>query len=411
MFSLNREKKIKIYFILVAAVLLILSFSSGLFIGAMQRPAIEKVIGLENKETMKPGEVDFGLFWDVWARLQEKFVDKAKLDPQKMVYGAISGLVNSLGDPHTVFFPPEENKRFQDDISGSFDGIGAEIGIRKGSLIIVSPLKDSPAERAGLKPGDKIFKIDDKVTNDLTLDEAVKLIRGKKGTEVILTVFRNSFNRAKEFKIIRDVIKIPIVKFEKKENGIFLIQLFHFTETAPQEFRKALQAFFDSGSSKLILDLRNNPGGFLQVAVDVASWFLPAGDIVAKEQFATGEEIIYRSRGYQLLEKIPTVVIVNEGSASASEIVAGALRDLKGIKLVGVKTFGKGSIQQLEQLPQGASLKVTIAKWLTPNGTSINDNGLEPDVKVEIKPEDEEKSQEEGKDIFIEKAIEVLRGL
>lgn len=404
------DKHSKIYFILAAVILLILSFGSGLWVGAMQRPAIEKIVGLENKETMKPQEVDFGLFWDVWSRLREKFVDKEKLDNQKMVYGAISGLVNSLGDPHTVFFPPEENKRFQDDISGSFNGIGAEIGIRKGSLIVVSPLKDSPAERAGLKPGDKIFKIGDKVTNDLTLDEAVKLIRGKKGTEVILTIFRNSFDKAKEFKIIRDVIKIPIVKFGKKENGIFLVQLFHFSENSPYEFRKALQAFFDSGSSKLILDLRNNPGGFLQVAVDISSWFLPAGDIVAKEQFATGEEILYRSRGYRLLEKIPTVVIVNEGSASASEIVAGALRDLKGIKLVGAKTFGKGSIQQLEQLSRGASLKVTIAKWLTPNGTSINDNGLEPDFKIEIKPEDEEKT-EGGKDLFMEKAIEVLKEL
>jgi len=411
MFRLDDSKKVKVYAVLVAVFLLVLSFASGLLIGASQRPAIEKVIGLENKETLKPQEINFGLFWDVWSRLQEKFVDKNKLDNQKMVYGAIAGMVSALGDPHTVFLPPEENKRFQDDISGSFDGIGAEIGIRKGSLVVVSPLKDSPAERVGLKPGDKIFKIDDKVTNDLTLDEAVKLIRGKKGTEVVLTIFRDSFDKAKEFKIIRDAIKIPIVKFEKKENGIFLIQLFHFTETAPVEFRKALQAFFDSGSSKLILDMRNNPGGFLQVAVDISSWFMPAGEVVVKEQFATGEEIIYRSRGYRLLEKIPTVIIVNEGSASASEIVAGALRDIRGIKLVGAKTFGKGSIQQLEQLPEGASLKVTIAKWLTPNGVSINDNGLEPDIKVEVKPEDEDKLKEEGRDIFIEKAIEVLKGL
>ena len=411
MFRLDDSKKVKVYAVLVAVFLLVLSFASGLLIGASQRPAIEKVIGLENKETLKPQEINFGLFWDVWSRLQEKFVDKNKLDNQKMVYGAIAGMVSALGDPHTVFLPPEENKRFQDDISGSFDGIGAEIGIRKGSLVVVSPLKDSPAERVGLKPGDKIFKIDDKVTNDLTLDEAVKLIRGKKGTEVVLTIFRDSFDKAKEFKIIRDAIKIPIVKFEKKENGIFLIQLFHFTETAPVEFRKALQAFFDSGSSKLILDMRNNPGGFLQVAVDISSWFMPAGEVVVKEQFATGEEIIYRSRGYRLLEKIPTVIIVNEGSASASEIVAGALRDIRGIKLVGAKNFGKGSIQQLEQLPEGASLKVTIAKWLTPNGVSINDNGLEPDIKVEVKPEDEDKLKEEGRDIFIEKAIEVLKGL
>lgn len=406
------KKYTKTYAVIAAIILLTATFFAGVLVGGLQRPAIEKIIGVENKEASKPETVDFGLFWDVWAKVQKKFVDKEKLDNQKMVYGAISGLVRSLGDPHTVFLPPVESKQFQDDISGSFDGIGAEIGFRKGVLVIVAPLKNSPAEKAGLKAGDKIFKIDKTITVDLTLDEAVRLIRGKKGTEVILTILRDSLDEAKEIKITRDTIRIPIINFEKKENGIFLIQLFHFTENSVLEFRKALQAFFDSGSSKLILDLRNNPGGYLQIAVDITSWFLPAGEIVAKEHFSSGEEIVYRSRGYRLLEKVPTVLIVNEGSASASEIVAGALRDSKGVKLVGTKTFGKGSVQELEQLSGGASLKITIAKWLTPKGTSINDSGLEPDVKIEI-PKDDKNQKEKGdkKDIFIEKAIEVLKGL
>ena len=250
--------------------------------------------------------------------------------------------------------------------------------------------------------------MDDTVTADLMLDEAVRLIRGPRGTEVKLLVLRDSFDQPKEFKIIRDEIRVSILTTEKKEKGIFVIKLNHFTENAAYEFRNAVQEFFRSGSDKLILDMRNNPGGFLVISVDIASWFLPAGDVVARERFADGSEEEYRSSGYRLLQDVPTVVLINEGSASASEIVAGALRDIRGIKLIGTKTYGKGSVQEVQPLPDGSSLKLTIAKWLTPKGTEINGTGLEPDIKVELPPESE---QDPEKDLFLDKAMEVLNGL
>lgn len=403
------KKSIRILVIIAAFLILAVSFMAGALYGYGNRPAVEKVLNvLGQKPPEQFSEVDFNLFWDVWSRLEDKYVDKGKVARQDFVYGAISGLVKSLKDPYTEFLPPAETKQFQEDIRGSFDGIGAEIGIRKGTLTIISPLKDSPAERAGLKAGDKILKVDDTLTADLNLNEAVRLIRGQRGTEVRLLVLRDSFDQAKEFKIIRDEIKVSILTTEKKEGGIFVIHLNHFTENAAYEFRKAVEEFFRSGSKKIILDMRNNPGGFLVVSVDIASWFLPAGEVVARERFADGTEEIYRSSGYRLLQDVPMVVLINEGSASASEIVAGALRDLRGIKLIGVKTFGKGSVQEVEPLPDGSSLKLTIAKWLTPKGMEINGTGLEPDIKVELPKEDE---QEPEKDLILEKGIEVLKGL
>jgi len=403
------KKSIRILVIIAAFLILAVSFAAGALYGFNNRPAIEKVLNvLGQKPPEQFTEVDFNLFWDVWSRLEDKYVDKDKIERKNIVYGAISGLVKSLKDPYTEFLPPAQTKQFQEDIKGSFDGIGAEIGIRKGVLTIISPLKDSPAERAGLKAGDKIFKVDDTVTADLMLDEAVRLIRGPRGTEVKLLVLRDSFDQPKEFKIIRDEIRVSILTTEKKENGIFVIKLNHFTENAAYEFRNAVQEFFRSGSDKLILDMRNNPGGFLVISVDIASWFLPAGDVVARERFADGSEEEYRSSGYRLLQDVPTVVLINEGSASASEIVAGALRDIRGIKLIGTKTYGKGSVQEVQPLPDGSSLKLTIAKWLTPNGVEINGTGLEPDIKVELPPESEQNSE---KDLIMEKALEVLRGL
>ena len=363
----------KVITIIVALLVAGGSFFAGLWVGYENRPGTEKVLGILGKETATQfQEVNFNPFWDVWAKLEEKFVDKGKIDRKNSVNGAISGLVKSLGDPYTEFLPPAQTKQFQEDIKGSFSGIGAEIGIRKGILTIISPLKGSPAEKAGIKAGDKILRINATSTQDLLLDEAVRMIRGEKGTEVKLFILRDAFEAPKEFTIRRDEIKIQIIETEQKPDGIFVIKLHHFTENAAYEFRKAVQQFLESGSKKMILDLRNNPGGYLTISVDIASWFIPSGEVVARERYASGEEDIYRSNGYRILEEVPMVVLINEGSASASEIVAGALRDIRGIKLVGVKTFGKGSVQEVELLKDGSSLKITIAKWLTPKGTEIN---------------------------------------
>lgn len=409
MIEFNWRKYQKSLIIFGALIVVGASFFAGIYYGYENRPGVERVLGVTGK-TPRAGleEVDFNLFWDVWARVEEKYVESSAIDRKNLVFGAISGAVRALEDPYTEFLPPAKTKQFQEDIRGSFDGIGAEIGIRRGTLTIISPLKDSPAERAGLRPGDKVLRVNGTSTADLLLDEAVRLIRGERGTTVKLLVLRDNFDNPKEYSIVRDTIKVQILTTEREENGIFVIKLHHFTENAASEFRKAVQEFYDSQSQKLVLDLRNNPGGFLNVSIDIASWFLPAGEIVARERYGDGEEDIYRSNGYRLFESVPMVVLVNEGSASASEILAGALRDVRDIKLVGAKTFGKGSVQEVLPLSGGSSLKITIAKWLTPHGDEINNKGLEPDVKVELPPPDE---QDPKVDLILEKGIEVLRSL
>ena len=408
MFKFEKSKYEKIINIAIVLVVLGASFFVGVLYGYDNRPGVERLAGIiGQKPPPKFDSVDFSLFWDVWSRLEDKYVDNSKLDRQKLVYGAIQGLVKAVGDPHTEFMPPIEATQFRQDIKGSFDGIGAEIGIRKGILTVVAPLKGNPAEKAGIKAGDKILKIDGKDTTDLALDEAVHLIRGPHGTSVKLLVFRDGFDKPKEFIVKRDVIQVQIVETEQKPNGIFIIKLHQFTENAGIEFRKAVREFYASGSKKLVLDLRNDPGGYLNVSVDIASWFVPAGEIVARERYGDGTEDTYRSNGYGLLEHVPTVVLINEGSASASEILSGALRDLRHIPLIGMKSYGKGSVQEVEDLPKQASLKVTIAKWFTPHGIGIDGTGLEPDVKVELPKDITEKDMD--KDFGMEKAIEVLQ--
>ncbi len=389
---------------------LLLIFGSGYFIGYGFKPSIEKVEGLCNKTIGQPEQIDFSLFWDAWRTIETKYVDRNQLDKQEMVYGAISGLLESLDDPHSVFMEPAESKQFLENIQGSFYGIGAEIGIRNNILTIIAPLENSPAQKAGLKAGDYILKVDDKTTTDLTLDEAVQMIRGEKGEPVRLLVARENWEKEKEITIIRDKIKIPILSWEmvnaeKNQNNFAHIKFHHFTENSVSEFSKALQEINNSQAEGIILDLRNNPGGYLNVAVDIASWFLPKGEIVVKETFGNGkEDIIYRSKGYQGLENMPVTILINQGSASASEIVAGALRDSKNIPIVGQKSFGKGSVQQMDKLKGGANIKITVAKWLTPAGVSINENGITPDYEIEITEED----IDEMKDPQLDKALEVL---
>lgn len=406
--SERAKKIIKIVVVVFAgAGILIGAFFGGVYYGYKNVPSIEKVSGLANKEVGKPENVDFNIFWDAWKDIENTYVGRNSLDRKAMVYGAVSGMVKALNDPYTIFLDPTEAKKFKDDVSGSFEGIGAEIGIRKGVLVIVAPLKDTPAEKAGLRPGDKILKINDTITLDMTVDEAVNLIRGQKGTEVVLTISRDGFDKAKEVKIVRGTIKIPIVKFEMKDNNIAYVALYHFTENSFSELKVALREALNAGAEKLILDLRNNPGGYLDSAIDMASIFVPSGKVVVREDFGNGGKDEYKSYGPGVLKDFPMVVLVNEGSASASEILAGALRDIRGIKLIGQKTFGKGSVQELKDMTEGATLKVTIAKWLTPNGYSISEQGLEPDINVELTDED----FEQGKDPQLDKAIEIIKDI
>lgn len=390
------NKNFFIFIFLISAILI--SFWFGILVGTSR---VECKI-------CSPEDIDFSLFWEAYNQIQEKYSDPEDIDIKKIVYGAITGMVKSIGDPYTVFFTPEEAKIFQEDVAGVFEGVGMEVGIRKGGLTVISPLEGTPAQKAGIRAGDRIIKIDDVLTADITIDEAVRLIRGKRGTEVTLTVFREAVEETKEIKIIRGVIKIPSLKWEILEGNIAYIKLYHFTEKARFDFNEMAVEILNSPSEKIILDLRNNPGGFLEVSQDIAGWFLEKGEIVVIEDFGEGKDRKeYKAKGNGRFLGYPTVILINQGSASASEILAGALRDNQGVRLIGEKSFGKGSIQELTKLKGGSSLKITIAKWLTPSGNLITDVGLTPDIAVEMTEED----YDEGRDPQLDKAIEIIKGL
>ena len=403
---MDDSKQRKIFLIIGSILVLAIVFGSGAIFGYSQRPEVEKITSVFNKEREKPPEIDFEPFWRAWRIVEEKYAGTDDINRQKMVWGAIQGALASLGDPYTTFFPPEEKKLFESEIKGSFGGVGMEIGLRKGILTVISPIKGTPAFKAGIKPGDKILKIDEKETLGISTDEAVRLIRGEPGTSVGLLILSEASDAPREVSITREIIQIPVIDTEVRDN-VFIIQLYNFSERTPQEFQSAIKKFSTSGTDRIILDLRNNPGGFLEVAVDVSSWFLESGQIVAREKFKNGDETLYRSRGYKTKNNLPLVVLVNSGSASASEIVAGALRDHKVATMVGQKTFGKGSVQELIDLTGDTSLKITIARWLTPNGDSISESGLIPEVEIKNTEDDESK----GIDRELEKAIETVKNI
>jgi carboxyl-terminal processing protease len=372
--------------------------------GAENFISIDRTI-IENKFPADGKSIDFSLFWKVWDLLKDKYVDKSNLNAQNLVYGAIRGMLKATGDPYTTFFDPEETKSFAEDISGSFEGIGAELGVKDEILTIIAPLENSPAEKAGLRSGDKIMKIGDKTTSDMTVYEAVDLIRGPKGTEIKLTIFRQGDKNTKEIAITRDTIEVKSVKLEFKENNIAYLKINKFGENTDKEFSQAMNEIILKGAKGLVLDLRNNPGGLLDRAMFIASHMIPKGKVVVIEEDSLGKKNNLNTVGGDKLSQIPTVVLINEGSASAAEILAGALRDDQGIKLIGKKTFGKGSVQELISLPGSSSTKITIAKWLTPNGDYIMEKGINPDVEIELSVDDFSKN----KDPQMDKAMEVIR--
>ena len=396
---------------------LALGFAGGFWFKNLKTSnSLNPVKNLINLDQGKPENTDFSLFWKVYNDLNTKYVDKGKVDPQKILYGAITGLVNSVGDPYTTFFEPVTSKKFQEEISGSFGGVGIEIGKRNNILTVISPIKDTPAFKAGIKAGDKILKIDAKPTANLSIEEAVNMIRGKKGTKVILTI-QTEANPTRDVELVRDAIKVPTIDWKLIEQGgknIAYMQIYSFNQTVDSEFKKASEEILKSKADRLIIDLRNNPGGLLDSAINLAGWFLDKNQVVVSEVFKDGTKNEFRSDGNSSLKKYPTVILMNGGSASASEILAGALHDNRNIKIVGEKSFGKGSVQELENYSDGSSLKVTIAKWLTPAGISISDKGIEADIEIKIKEEDlkVEGKIEIGtlsKDPQLDKAIDILK--
>lgn len=403
--SINRK-------ILTLAILLSLTagFAGG-FLFQKNQGAESLAGGIKQLINQDSDTVDFGLFWNVWETLHEKYVDTEKIDTQKLVYGAISGMVDAVGDPYTVFLEPQISKKFQEEISGAFGGVGMEVGRRNDVLTVISPLKNTPAFRAGIKAGDRILKIDATSTADLSVDEAVNLIRGKPGTKVMLTLASGS--DVKEVTLTRETIKVPAVDWKLINDRVAYIELSTFNQNVDGEFKKAAQEIIKSKADSIVLDLRNNPGGLLDSAVNIAGWFMDKNSIVTIEDMGDGNTTEFRSSGDASLKSYRMVVLINGGSASASEILAGALHDNRGIRLVGEKSFGKGSVQELVKFSGGSSLKVTIAKWLTPAGISISEKGIMADIEVKIDPKTVESSGlilgEPGKDPQLDKALEILK--
>ena len=391
-----------------AAFIVLVAYFFGFYAGENSVPSLYKVQGVTNTQA-RIDNVDFNIFWDAWKAATDKYVDRKMIDPQKMVYGAIEGMVASLGDPYTSFFTPEQSQMLEDDINGSFSGIGAEIGFKKGILTVIAPLKDSPAERTGLRAGDKIVKINDGFTGELSLEEAVTKIRGERGTQVVLNIIREGFTEPRDFTITRDTIRVQLVTMRMEQGNIAYIQLFNFLGDVDQEFQKVARQALGQGAKKVVLDLRNNAGGFLDSAIETASFFIPEGEVVAIEDFGNNgkQRNEFRSNGYRYFQNMPVVVLIDGGSASAAEIVAGALKDTRNVPLVGEKTFGKGSVQEVLDLANNTSIKITVAKWLTPSGASIHEQGIEPTVKVEMTAQD----REDGNDPQLAKALEIARGL
>ncbi|MFA6383054.1 MAG: S41 family peptidase [Parcubacteria group bacterium] len=392
------------------AFLVIGSFWLGYARGKQAERLADKSVPLtqsivENKNPTDSQIVDFSLFWKVWDLLKEKYVNNKTLDAQKMLYGAIDGMLKSTDDPYTTFFDPKATTSFSQDLEGSFDGIGAELGIKDSILTIIAPLEDSPAAKSGLRAGDKIIKIDGKSSADVTIDGAVDLIRGKKGTTVVLTVLHSDDQETKDITVTRDTITVKSVKLEFKDNNIAHLKITKFGDTTDKEFDTAMNQIIANGSRGIILDLRNDPGGYLDKAVDVASRMIPKGKAVVLEEDNTGKRETLNTLGGDKLSGIPTVVLINEGSASASEILAGALRDNRAVQLIGKKSFGKGSVQELINLPQDTSVKITVAKWLTPNGDYIMEKGINPDIEVELTLDD----YDNNRDPQLDKAMEVMQ--
>lgn len=357
---------------------------------------------IANKELMKPRSVDFGIFWQAWIQVQEKYVGEA--DAQKMIYGAVAGMVQSLNDPYSLFMEPGFSKTFLEDLSGSVEGIGAEISIKNNVLTIISPLSSSPAEKAGLKPNDQIVKIGNDLSDGFSLEEAIQKIRGKAGSTVKLTIMREGWGSPQIIEIKREKITIKSVEWRVAADNIGYIKISQFGEDTAELAKQAVQELKVKNVQAVILDLRHNPGGYLESSVEVASLFMPEG-VVVKEKYKDGHIDEEKTTQAPVMAKEKLIVLVDGGSASASEIVAGALQDTGRATLVGEKTFGKGSVQNLSDLADSATLRLTIAKWLTPKNRAIDKQGIEPDVKVEL-TEDNIKADQDPQ---LDKAMELAK--
>lgn len=395
----NRRNLSYALFGVVSFLVMAIIFSFGFYLGDK---GTERIIITDPENTLF--EEDFSIFWETIDSLRNNFYRSYEMDEKAMIYGAIDGVMRSLGDPYTSFFSPEDAKIFEENVSGYFGGVGIEIGMRNGNLTIISPLRNTPAWEAGLLAGDIILKVDDSFTDGFNLDQAVKSIRGEIGQPVDLLIMRESWEEPREFTILRDEIEVPTLDWEILNENVGYIQLYSFNANAPSYFHQASYDLLTSDVKGLILDLRNNTGGFLEVANNLAGWFLDRGEVIVMERFSDGETKEFLAKGNSAWKDIPVVILVNGGSASASEILAGALRDNLSVPLVGNTTFGKGTVQQLKTLSDGSTLKMSIAEWITPAGDIISGEGLDPDYEVDLSEQD----IEAGTDPQLDKALEIM---
>ena len=351
--------------------------------------------------------LDLSRLQQVYAKLSQEYLFKEKIDKSKLEYGAIKGLVEAVNDPYTYFMNPEQNKNFLETINGSFEGIGAEIGLNtKNQITIVAPLEGTPAKKAGLLPGDIIIAIDEKPTTAMTLDGAIAHLKGKKGTSVTLSVQREGLTQALKILIVRDIITIPIIDWKLIDGKrIAYIQLYNFNEDSGKAFANVAEKILTSDAKKIILDLRGNPGGILQEAIKIGGWFIEKDKVIVSERSSAGKKKDYVSEGNAKLKGFPLVILIDKGSASASEILAGALKVTNKAILIGEKSFGKGTVQVVEDFSDSSALRVTISQWLLPSGESINHEGLTPDIKAP-NPTFNDKT-----DLQLEKAIEALHNM
>ena len=330
-------------------------------------------------------DVDFTLFWDVWNLVKDHYLDRP-VSEKDLFYGALEGMLNSLEDPHSVFLDPELANAFNAELDGTFFGIGAEIGPGENYVVVVAPLAESPAQRAGLVSGDEIIAIDGVDAFNMTVTEAVTRIRGDEGTEVILSIFREGADDLFDIPITRGEIKISSVEWEVREDGIGVIEVFMFNEETTSLFQDAVQELLEADVDGIVLDLRNNPGGLLSEAINLAGFWINGKTVVIQQVVDDRRE--FSAGGAARLAGIPTVVLVNGGSASSSEILAGALQDYGVATILGEQTFGKGSVQEYYDYADGSAVKITVSEWLTPEGNSIDGIGITPDIVVEFTLED-----------------------
>ncbi len=384
-------------------------FFLGIYIGYTKQSvarSIDTVLNIKSENS--PTDIaDFEEFWKVWKLLDEKYPQAKEHSNKERLWGSIHGLVASMRDPYTVYFPPTESKIFNDEVSGSFSGIGVEIGVKEGSLVVIAPLKNSPAEKAGIKAGDIITKVDGFAVALMSVDESIQHIRGEKGTSVIMTILRKDAPEPIDLTVIRDTINIPTIDEENLGGDIYLIRLYNFNASAADLFHKALINAKQQQKKNIIIDLRGNPGGYLEGAVSIASEILPEGQTIVSEDYGSDKKtLVHRSYGYKTLgDDIKIIILIDKGSASASEIVAGALQDTKRATLIGETSFGKGSVQELLAVSKDTSIKITVAHWLTPNGSSISEKGITPDISISQK----NPSKNAYEDETIKKTIEFIR--